>query len=132
MRCSPLDMYLVSQKTSTASRSTENVAYTCRGFAETDGRAPRPEPGAWPDPEPRRHPDPRKRALESSGFACRELKEGSDVYGSRGNHAATGRDHHGRGKARHLRLVPGHRLRVVRLLPVRDPGAVLRGTLLPA
>src|SRR5215831_12351262 len=85
----PLDMYEVSQKTSTASRSTDHVAYTCRGFAETDGRAPRPAPGVRPHPEPRRHldadpePDHHTRAFDSSGFVCRELKEGSDVYGSR-------------------------------------------------
>ena len=35
-------------------------------------------------------------------------------------------------QAGHLCVVAGHRLRVVRLLPLRDPGALLRGALLPA
>ncbi len=48
------------------------------------------------------------------------------------NNQTTGRDLHGRGKTGHLRLVAGHGLRVVRLLHLRHPGALLRGPVLPA
>jgi hypothetical protein len=65
--------------------------------------------------------------------ACRR----PSLLGSKQNgHGSNGRQRPNRnaggGASRHLRVVPRHRLRMVRLLSLRDFGAVLRGVVLPA